>query len=154
VTLRATPRFLGFRAGSQTWALPLALVREIVACPPVVPVPGSRPQVAGVALIHGLALPVYDLPSCDSPWGPPAAHGRADPAGAERRLIVCARGDALLGLIGQDVDLLPDRAEDDAAVGAGVTVLDPAKLFASLGVPEDPTGDAMEEDGEEDPAGR
>lgn len=134
--------------------MPLALVRKVLACPPVVQVPGSRPQVAGVALIEGLALPVYELSSGDAPEAPQTADGQGPPGEADRRLIVCAWGEALLGLVGRDVDLLPDGAEGDVEAGSRVTVLDPAKLFASLGVPEDPTGDAMEGDGEEDPAGR
>lgn len=150
----AASRLLGFRTGSQAWAMPLALVRKVVTCPPVVRVPGSRPEVAGVALLQGVALPVYDLPSGDSSGAPPRAIGQADSGEGDRHLIVCAWGDALLGLVGRDVDLLPYGGERDIEADAGVTVLDPAKLFASLGVPEDPAGDAMEGDGEKDPAGR
>lgn len=151
---QTAPRLLGFRTGARTWAMPLDLVRKVMACPPVVPVPGSRHHVAGVALIQGLALPVYELPSGDAQGPPQTVGGLALPGEADRRLIVCAWGEALLGLVGRDVDLLPDGAEGVLDPAAGVTVLDPARLFASLGVPEDPTGNVMEGHGEKDPAGR
>ncbi|MFQ5876108.1 MAG: chemotaxis protein CheW [Acidobacteriota bacterium] len=162
-------RFLALRVGGAVAALPLHLVREVVASSEVVPVPGSLPHVAGVALHRGAALPVYDLRRFEPVW-PGAAPA---PPEAAPQLIVCVLGEALVGLLGDGVDLLeggrraePGREDGDTDLrreyliglvmsgDRGIALLDAARLFTSMGVPVDGGRGAREGDGEEDPAGR
>jgi len=166
---------ISFRVGGAEAALPLGVVREVVARPPVVRVPGSHSFVSGVALHGGVALPVYDLRQFRPFWSgprPATAGGRAAPG---EHLIVCDWGEARLALLGDRVDLL----EQDGSAAAGeagpeggcavshefvsdvvrrddgsVVLLDPDRLFASLGVPAVGPPGAREEAGEDDPAGR
>lgn len=167
---------ISFRVGGAEAALPLGVVREVVARPPVVRVPGSHPFVSGVALHGGVALPVYDLRRFTPFWsGPrPLRAGGGPPAGGEH-LIVCDWGEVRLGLLGDRVDLLeadgPGPAPETAPAGRcgvsdefvsgvlhrdheAVALLDPDRLFSSLGVPAADPPRAMEGAGEDDPAGR
>jgi chemotaxis signal transduction protein len=148
------PRLVAFRIGDHRAALPLASVREVIAAPSVVPVPGALRHVAGVALSRGVAIPVYDLRRFEPLWSAGAA-GRPAEATEGASLIVCGWGETLLGLLGEAVDLLETagRAGEGETVlsadyvsgllqgGDGiVALLDPSRLFASLGVPEDGAG--------------
>ncbi len=148
---------IAFRVGATRAALPLACVREVVQNPGVVPVPGSHPHVAGVALNRGVALPVYDLLEFAPFWSSPAIGERPGGRPAPPHLIVCGFGEVLLGVLGDQVDLLEDHAPlDDPASDPGrvrreylsgllrsggevVALLDPERLFPSLGVPAERT---------------
>lgn len=163
-----------FNVGGAEAALPLGVVREVVARPPVVPVPGSHSFVSGVALLGGVALPVYDLRRFGAFWSA-TGPDRGGPAGAPgEHLIVCDWGEARLGLLGDRVDLLEQegRGDDRGEAREGgcavsrkfvrdvvrrdeesVILLNPVTLFASLGVPAAGPPRAMEGVGEDDPAG-
>jgi chemotaxis signal transduction protein len=164
----AAPRFLAFRAGRARLALPLAIIREVIERPEIVPVPGSRDHVSGVTLNRGVALPVYDLRRVGSLWTGDGA-GAAEDVEAPTHLIVCGLGEILLGVQAKEVDLLEGASlveEGECPVEGGflrgrlshrgglVALLDPARLFASLGVPADALSSVREGYGEEDPAGR
>ncbi len=170
-----TAWLISFRVGGAEAALPLGVVREVVARPPVVRVPGSHSFVSGVALHGGVALPVYDLRQFTPFWSGP----RAQPAGGSavwgEHLIVCDWGEVRLGLLGDRVDLL-EADGPGPALAAGpagrcgvsdefvsdvlrrddeaVVLLDPNRLFASLGVPAAGPPRAVEVAGEDDSAGR
>ncbi len=169
------PWLISFRVGGAEAALPLGIVREVTARPPITRVPGSHPFVAGIALHGGVALPVYDLVRFAPLWSGPRPAPAERPAAAAEHVIVCDWGEARLGLLGDGVDILEaDRAVDTPG-GAQVSrcrlsaeyvteivlrdneavlLLDPERLFASLGVPAAvPTG-AREGGGEDDPACR
>jgi two-component system chemotaxis response regulator CheV len=166
---------ISFRVGGAETALPLGVVREVVACPPVVRVPGSHAFVSGVALHGGVALPVYDLRRFSPFWSGPRPVPAAGATAQGEHLIVCDWGEARLGLLGDRIDLLEQEGSDPARPAAPgnrgavndefvsdvlrrddewVVLLDPDRLFASLGVPAAGPPRAMEEAGEDDPAGR
>ncbi len=162
---------LGFRLGATPAALPLEAVREVLEAPWIVPIPGSHPHVAGVALNRGVALPVYDLTRFAPLWGTPVAPGRAAGRRVPPHLIVCGFEEVLLGVLGDGVDLVEDPSPVGAPEAWGalrleyvrglvksgdevVALLDPARLFPSLGVPAEGTPSAREDAGVEDPAGR
>lgn len=160
---------LTFEVGTARAALPLRLVREVVDCPAIVPVPGSHPHVAGVTLSSGIAVPVYDLRLFPAFWvPPPSAAGTGHP----RHLIVVGYGEVLVALLGAQADLIEHQepeTPEPAAEGAirrefikdtlrsgahSVALLDPERLFASLGVPAEGFRSAREDEREENPAGR
>lgn len=164
-----------FRVGGAEAALPLGVVREVVARPPLVRVPGSHSFVSGVALHGGVALPVYDLRQFGPFWSGPRPAPEGGLAAPGEHLIVCDWGEARLALLGERVDLLePDGTDPAGRAGPDrrcavsrefvsdvvrrddepVVLLDPDRLFASLGVPAAGPPGAMEEAGEDDPAGR
>ena len=53
--------FLTVRVGERRYALPAALVREIVRLPPMTRVPQSPPALLGIANLRGSVLPVVSL---------------------------------------------------------------------------------------------
>jgi len=167
----AAAPLLRFRLGATPAALPLEAVREVLEAPWIVPIPGSHPHVAGVTLNRGVALPVYDLMRFVPLWGTPAAPGRAAGRQEAPLLSVCGFEEVLLGVLGDGVDLVEDPSPVEAPEERGVVcleyvrglvksgdevvaLLDPAKLFPSLGVPAEGSPSAREDAGEEDPAGR
>ncbi len=54
-------QLVGFRVGQQSYALPIASVREIVRPPQITVVPQSPTHVAGVVNLRGRILSVVDL---------------------------------------------------------------------------------------------
>ena len=166
---------ISFRVGGAEAALPLGIVREVAARPAITRVPGSHSFVTGIALHGGVALPVYDLARFTPLWSGPRLVPAEGPMGQAEHVIVCDWGEARVGLLGDGVDLLeaehagsaPDEARASRCGmsaeyvreilrrdGEAVLLLDPERLFASLGVPAaEPTG-AREGGGEDDPARR
>ena len=172
MTQRAANRHLAFRIGEVSAAIPLPLVREVIESPTLVPVPGSREHVAGVILQHGVALPVYDLRRFEPLWPDSVGKGGSSMNSDASHLIVCAWGEALIGILGGGVDLLESpeiesvEKSTESVLSADylsgllrsgkevVAVLDATKLFASLGVPHQAATDAREDGGEENPSRR
>ena len=54
-------RGVGFRLGQRRFVSSFDEVMEILALPPVTPVPGAQPWMLGVANVRGTLLPVVDL---------------------------------------------------------------------------------------------
>src|SRR5581483_9161094 len=54
-------QMVGFRVGSETFALPIALVHEIVRLPRITAVPDAPAYVEGVMNLRGKIVPVVDL---------------------------------------------------------------------------------------------
>jgi purine-binding chemotaxis protein CheW len=53
--------YIGFRAAEETFALPLAVVREILKPPPITEVPRARPDILGILSVRGQITTVLDL---------------------------------------------------------------------------------------------
>ena len=54
-------QFVIFRVGAQSYAMPIATVREIVRVPEITAVPQSPEFIAGVINLRGRIIPVIDL---------------------------------------------------------------------------------------------
>jgi purine-binding chemotaxis protein CheW len=54
-------QLVGFRIGRETFALPIATVREIIRVPEITSVPDAPPYVEGVINLRGRIIPVVDL---------------------------------------------------------------------------------------------
>jgi purine-binding chemotaxis protein CheW len=54
-------QLVGFRIGRETFALPIAAVREIIRVPEITSVPDSPEYVEGVINLRGRIIPVIDL---------------------------------------------------------------------------------------------
>jgi purine-binding chemotaxis protein CheW len=64
-----------FPLGPETYALPLELVREVVAAPVMTPLPTAPPAVMGLVNLRGDVLPVFDPTTMlGSPFQAPARY--------------------------------------------------------------------------------
>jgi len=57
----AVTEYLGFRVASSSYALPVAIVREIVRSGQLTPVPRAPPGVLGISSFRGRVITVIDL---------------------------------------------------------------------------------------------
>jgi len=55
---------VGFKIGAESFAVPIALVREIVRVPEITAVPQAADSVEGVINLRGKIIPVVDLRRC------------------------------------------------------------------------------------------
>ena len=82
---------LVFSLGSESYALPVPTLREIVRPPPLSPVPRAEPAILGVTMLRGEVVPVYDprprLGLSDRPVPSP-----------QSRVIIAEGGRGALGL--------------------------------------------------------
>jgi purine-binding chemotaxis protein CheW len=79
-----------FRLGEQSFAVPIAQVREVVAAGELTPMPGWPPYLAGVLVLRGAVLPVVELRTLLE---------LAGEAPARRQVVVVERPDAVFGLL-------------------------------------------------------
>ena len=106
------------RAGEYVCALPLGAVRQVLRSLPLHPLPGSAPELKGLAEFAGDPLPVLDLarlaraPQGANPTFPVTVVAWAGPP--ESRELVGLAADAAL-----DVAALPAAAVVPAAPGSG-----------------------------------
>jgi purine-binding chemotaxis protein CheW len=83
-------QMVGFRVGQQSYALPIATVREIVRPPEITAVPQSPEHVAGVMNLRGRILPVIDLRK---------RFGQPVESSAKNRVLVIGVDGKLMGLL-------------------------------------------------------
>jgi purine-binding chemotaxis protein CheW len=57
----SSEKYLTFTLGSETYALPVLKVREIIQLVPMTQVPGMPPHVMGVINLRGSVVPILDL---------------------------------------------------------------------------------------------
>jgi chemotaxis signal transduction protein len=101
------PTFVLFRLGDRGYATALDDVREIARLTGIERLPGTTPPMAGVVVLRGAPLPVYDL--------------RSDPHSSDGDVLVLDGPDGPIGVAVDRVtavvaaDELPDS---DARVGA------------------------------------
>jgi chemotaxis signal transduction protein len=103
-------RCLLVRAGDRLCALPLARVRRVVRALAVTPLPGSAPELLGLAEFGGEPLPVLDLARLVGAVPDPAA---ALPV----TVVVLAGRDGGTELAGIAADAAADIVEVPAAAG-------------------------------------
>lgn len=76
----APEEFLAFALASETYAMPVGALREIVKVPPLTEVPRSPKALLGVMNLRGEVLPVYDIkPRLHLPPTAPLALPNAPP---------------------------------------------------------------------------
>lgn len=100
---------LAFWLGDECYAIPIALVREVVRVPPLTEVPRGPANLVGVMNLRGEVLPVYDLKvRLNLASGPAAIAG---PDGERDKLPRTARV-LVLRLESGDAGVLIDRVSD------------------------------------------
>jgi purine-binding chemotaxis protein CheW len=91
----ALEEYIGFRAAEETFALPLALVREILKPPPITEVPRARTDILGIVSVRGQITTVIDLRR-RLRFPPEATTIRS-------RILLVEGGDEVLGLLVDEV---------------------------------------------------
>jgi purine-binding chemotaxis protein CheW len=103
---------VGFRIGTETFAVPIALVREIVRVPEITAVPEAPACVEGVINLRGRIIPVLDL---RKRFGEPIVS-----APKKNRILVTEVAGKLVGLIvdaASEVLKIPLAEIEDAPQG-------------------------------------
>ena len=122
-------RFLVFRVGSETYGLPVDVVREIVSGAAPTPVPGAPASVRGVISLRGEIVSVID---------PGVRLGLAGVAGPRPVLAVVRCDDVSTALA---VDAIADIVEvPEDAIAAPLPLLDRVVADAVAGSFETPEG--------------
>ncbi len=65
-----TERVLVCRSDGERFALPAAMVREVVALPPLSRIPGATSRVRGLANVNGVLVTVLSAPTLLAPESP------------------------------------------------------------------------------------
>jgi purine-binding chemotaxis protein CheW len=104
---KGVAEFLSFRVGTETYALPLGSVREILRLLPITEVPRASREVLGIISVRGRVTTVVDLRR--KLGAPEAAPSR------QSRVLLVDVGDEVLGALVDDVHvvhrLLPEEIE-------------------------------------------
>jgi chemotaxis signal transduction protein len=106
---------LAVTVGADRLAVPLAMMSGLVADRVVTPLPGSPPDLLGVAGLRGHLVPVYRLAQAAGRGGAWAEHGGADPP----RWLVLAGGSPTFAVAVDRVDGHLRVARGAIAVRAG-----------------------------------
>ncbi len=124
------------RSGSLALAVPVRDVRRVMPARGFTSVPLARPDVIGVMVLEGTAVPVYRMESLD-PQQPP---GRAMPPGRAGSVAILEREGALAGF------LIDGSETVRGDVGAGIRRSDAREILVAVGAlaPEPGEQDAAE----------
>jgi purine-binding chemotaxis protein CheW len=83
--------FLAFVVGTETFALPLSCVREIMRVPSVTPVPRAPREVLGIVSVRGQVTTLIDLRQ--------RLNVEVAPVNSRTRVLLVDQGDEILGLL-------------------------------------------------------
>ncbi|MFH2009718.1 MAG: chemotaxis protein CheW [bacterium] len=107
-----TIRYLGFRLGSEYYAVPILNLSEVVRCQEITAVPRVRSFVRGIISVRGAIVPIVDLQQRLAQSGEEEGSSRvpfgAGPAGArasDRRVLITRHEGEAFGLL---VDAVSD----------------------------------------------
>lgn len=119
-------RWLRVVVGSDSYALELLRVQEVVRLVPIVPMRGALPAILGVMNLRGRIVPVFDL----GMW---LRIGRVE-ASEQSRIVVVERDDELIGVLVSAVEdvvtLGRDRIEPPLPGNAPGVILGVARVGA------------------------
>ena len=118
--------FLAFVLASETYALPLSCVREIMRVPSVTPVPRAPVEVLGIISVRGQVTTLVDLRQ--KLQVAPAA------VGSRTRILLVDQGDEILGLLCDRV-LQVHRLSETEVEMASVLGSDASSYVMGIGRP-------------------
>jgi chemotaxis signal transduction protein len=123
------------RAGEGLRFLPSSVVLRVVAVPPVTAIPGTVPELAGVALHEGVVVPVIVVGARRDVGRAPRA-GYQPPHDVHDVMVVCHLAGELVGLVGLEVvatgEFQPDGDGVRTATGEHALPFDFAGIFARV----------------------
>jgi purine-binding chemotaxis protein CheW len=104
-------RYLCFNLGTESFALPLLHVREVLAEPEITPVPHTPSYFQGIMNLRGQVVSVMDLRA------KLGIKPRAD--GSESAVIICALGEFVVGITVDAVNSVVAPKADEVSVETG-----------------------------------
>lgn len=130
--LRATGQegleeYIGFRVGDEAFALPLALVREILKPPPITEVPRARPDILGIVSVRGQITTVIDLQR--------RLRLTARAASANTRILLVEASDEVLGLMVDEVTQVYRLSTHEIELASNVLGAEFGSHVAGIGRP-------------------
>ena len=118
--------FLAFVLASETYALPLSCVREIMRVPSVTGVPRAPADVLGIVSVRGQVTTLVDLRR--------RLHVEATSIGSRTRILLVDQGDEILGLLCDRV-LQVHRLSENEVEMASVLGTDASSYVMGIGRP-------------------
>jgi purine-binding chemotaxis protein CheW len=121
--------YLAFRMGSDTYAMPIGEVREILKLPPVTEVPRAPKDVLGVVSVRGLLVTVIDLK--ERLHGSPAEISKKG-----RILLIKGAENEIIGLFVDEVLQVYRLAESEVELANNVLGTKLGDYVVGIGRPE------------------
>lgn len=121
--------YLAFRLASDTYAVPIGIVREILKPPPLAEVPRAPREVLGVASVRGMLITVIDLRLR-------LRLAAEEPTRKSRILLVESAEEELIGLLVDEVHQVYRLAEGEIESAADVLGGQVADHVMGVGRPE------------------
>jgi purine-binding chemotaxis protein CheW len=122
--------YLAFKLGTDTYAVPIGEVREILKLPPVTEVPRAPGEIVGVVSVRGLLVTVMSLRA--------RLHltAAAEPSRKGRILLVMGAQEEVIGLYVDEVLQVYRLAESEIEVAASVLGGRLGDYIVGIGRPE------------------
>jgi purine-binding chemotaxis protein CheW len=127
--------FLAFVLATETYALPLSCVREIMRVPTITEVPRASPEVLGIVSVRGQVTTLIDLRR--------KLQVEAAPIGTRTRVLLVDQGDEILGLLCDRV-LQVHRLSEMEVELSSVLGADAASYVMGIGRPGQRKADAAQ----------
>ena len=118
--------FLAFVVATETYALPLSCIREILRVPSVTPVPRAPREVLGIISVRGQVTTLIDLRQ--------RLRVRAAPVSSRTRILLVDQGDEIMGLLCDRVQQVHRLSEREVEL-ASVLGADAASYVMGIGRP-------------------
>ena len=118
--------FLAFVVASETYALPLSCVREIMRVPSVTAVPRAPREVLGIISVRGQVTTLIDLRQ--------KLNVEAAPVNSRTRILLVDQGDEILGLLCDRVKQVHRLSETEVEL-ASVLGADASSYVMGIGRP-------------------
>ncbi len=109
---------LGFRLGTETYAIPLVKIQQIIKPRPITLVPGAPHHILGIISLRGMIIPIFDLRR--------RLGLEPGPASRQSRIIIIKVGDNVLAGMFVDQVMEVARIPKDS-------IEDPHAIFSSAG---------------------
>ena len=116
-------KLVGFRAGGQDLAVPIAQVQEVIRAMPLTRLPAAPPHIAGVTNLRGRVAPMVDLAK---------VMDFSSPCGDNRFIIVCRGRGMLIGLLVEAIAAMHQAAGQDIEWGVEARVGVASELVSGL----------------------
>ncbi|MET0388996.1 MAG: chemotaxis protein CheW [Polyangiales bacterium] len=126
--------FLAFDVASETFALPLSCVREIMRVPSVTPVPRAPSEVLGIVSVRGQVTTLIDLRQ--------RLNVEVAPITTRTRVLLVDQGDEILGLLCDRVKQVHRLSETEVEI-ASVLGSDASSYVMGIGRPGQRKGEAQ-----------
>lgn len=99
-----TNRYLNFSLGQEEYAIPLLVVREVIAMPEVTPIPFSPPHFLGIMNLRGQVISVIDFRT---------KLGIKPDASKETAVIICDLSSICLGMVVDSINQVISPAANE-----------------------------------------